>query len=292
MRYSRRIFQTIQNKRFNMKKLLFTAVLAGSIPLFSFANCKFEEALAYNYQNKRGSVAENEETMPAPKDSNMPTNNSMSMKAKQSQEDKDLLSKVQMKVKSGQFGNTSKIQVRVENKVVYLEGMADSQEMIDSLEEAVANVAGVKTVINTLKVSTMNKANSNEKKTENAKPMQNKTMEQPSYTNQNRYNQPKVSMNSEQEQKGNPVDSQQMKADKELKDQVHNELTNNWFSKNYSGIDIQVSNGIVFLHGEVGSQKDKSEIQNRIKGLKGVKRIENNITIKDGKSTDRKAAKG
>ncbi len=280
-----------------MKKLLFTAVLVGSIPLFSFANCKFEGALAYNYQNnqnKKGSFAENEETMPMQKNGSMPMNTSMSTKVKQSQEDKDLLTKVQMKVKSGQFGNTSKIQVRVENKVVYLEGMADSQEIIDSLEEAIVNVSGVKTVINTLKVSTMNKSNSNgTKASESIKPVQNKTMEQPGYTNQNRYNQPKVSMNSEQEQKANPaVDNQQMKADSQLKDQIHNELTNNWFSKNYPGIDVQVSNGIVFLNGEVGSQKDKSEIQNRIKGLKGVKRIENNISAKDHKSADHKSAKG
>lgn len=279
-----------------MKKSLLTAILVGSIPLFSFANCKFEEALAYNYQNnqnKRNSFAENDDTMPAPKNGNMPMNNSMSMKAKQSQEDKDLLSKVQMKVKSGQFGNTSKIQVRVENKVVYLEGMADSQEIIDSLEESIIDISGVKTVINTLKVSTMNKSNSNgNKANESARSTQNKTTEQSSYTNQNRYNQPKVSMNGTQEQKAMPVDNQQMKADSQLKDQVHNELTNNWFSKNYPGIDVQVSNGIVFLNGEVASQKDKSEIQNRIKGLKGVKRIENNISTKEHKSTDHKSAKG
>lgn len=63
-------------------------------------------------------------------------------------------------------------------------------------------------------------------------------------------------------------------SDAELKEEVNEKLSH------IPGITADVKNGVVILGGEVGDEVAKSAAEDALKGLKGVKSVQDNITVK------------
>ncbi|MGF6845200.1 hyperosmotically inducible protein [Chitinophaga sp. W3I9] len=63
-------------------------------------------------------------------------------------------------------------------------------------------------------------------------------------------------------------------SDEELKEEVNEKLSH------IPGITADVKNGVVILGGEVGDEVAKSAAEDALKGVKGVKSVQDNITVK------------
>ncbi len=78
--------------------------------------------------------------------------------------------------------------------------------------------------------------------------------------------------------KGNPADSAAtLETDKSLENQVQSVLKSD---KSFLGINAKVNAGIVTLTGSADNQAIKTKIESLIRGIKGVTKIENKITVK------------
>lgn len=67
--------------------------------------------------------------------------------------------------------------------------------------------------------------------------------------------------------------------DRAILEKIHDELSNNWFSKGYSSITYSVNDGVVDIRGTVKTQDDKSNIEANIRKINGVKNVRNDITV-------------
>ncbi len=64
-------------------------------------------------------------------------------------------------------------------------------------------------------------------------------------------------------------------ADKEIQENVTRQLQDN---KNYAGVSAEVNEGIVTLSGTCEGNDCAADIENNIKAVEGVKKVENNIS--------------
>lgn len=68
-------------------------------------------------------------------------------------------------------------------------------------------------------------------------------------------------------------------SDEEIAKSVSNIVNPGWFSSGYQSVSFNVSNGVVTLKGAVESKDAKDTIEQKVKKIDGVKRIDNQITI-------------
>lgn len=77
----------------------------------------------------------------------------------------------------------------------------------------------------------------------------------------------------------------------ELQNKVDSALKNNYVKKNYPTVSTEVFNGIVTLSGSVESDRDRQEIKDRILKIKGVRSIQDNLTIAPAQTSFRSTNK-
>ena len=77
--------------------------------------------------------------------------------------------------------------------------------------------------------------------------------------------------------------SDQTGSDKMLQQKVEDSLKNNYLKKNYSTVNARVYNGNVTLMGSVDSEQDRQDVENRIRSLKGVNNVNDQLQV--GSST-------
>lgn len=69
-------------------------------------------------------------------------------------------------------------------------------------------------------------------------------------------------------------------SDKDLEKNVRDALSGNWLSTNYKDVQVVVSNGSVTLSGYVQSDKDKSDAEDKVRKIAGVRNVRNQIEVK------------
>jgi osmotically-inducible protein OsmY len=92
-------------------------------------------------------------------------------------------------------------------------------------------------------------------------------------TNQNNYQYQQDQQDSNFQQTPRTV------MDDEIARDIHGVLNPSWISSGYPDVSFDVKNGIVNLRGVVDSNKEKIKIEQSIKSIDGVKRVNNTISI-------------
>ncbi len=80
-------------------------------------------------------------------------------------------------------------------------------------------------------------------------------------------------------------------SDQEIAKNVSDALSSGWLSKGFEKVSFDVNNGVVVLSGSVGSIDDKSKIEDQIKKIKGVRQVNNQITVNGEKASDKETKK-
>jgi osmotically-inducible protein OsmY len=99
----------------------------------------------------------------------------------------------------------------------------------------------------------------------------NETMSNDGY-----YNKDNNQMNNNYE---NQRRDQKPNSDFEIGKRIHEKLNSGWFSKGFNGVSFRVINGDVILRGNVDTIDDKNKVEDSIRKIDGVKRINNQIRI-------------
>ena len=77
-----------------------------------------------------------------------------------------------------------------------------------------------------------------------------------------------------------PQDYASSEQDRQLNAKIHDKLSGGIFSKGFDQVVIKTTNGVVVLTGTVGALDDIQKVQDQIKGVDGVKSINNQLTVK------------
>lgn len=72
-------------------------------------------------------------------------------------------------------------------------------------------------------------------------------------------------------------------SDDEITRRVEEKLKSDLWSKKIENANFQVSFGVVTLYGEVKTKSDRDRIVNEIRKLNGVRGIDNQITVQNGR---------
>lgn len=148
----------------------------------------------------------------------------------------------------------------VNNGVVTLNGSVDKQDDKSKIEAEVKKINGVKQVDNKITVGAAQKAA--------AAYYKPSSMTADSAT--------KMAKN----EKKFSQDIAASDLDRQLNSKIRDKLSNNWVSKNYDHITLKTTNGVVTVTGTVDSQDDIKKINDTIKGIDGVKSVNNQLTAK------------
>ena len=73
-------------------------------------------------------------------------------------------------------------------------------------------------------------------------------------------------------------------SDQHIREKINDELTNTWFSKKYTNVKAEVSDGQVTLTGVVDSQSDLKAVEDRIKNIPGIKLVRNHLQVMASKN--------
>lgn len=68
-------------------------------------------------------------------------------------------------------------------------------------------------------------------------------------------------------------------SDQEVNREIRKALGSGWFSKGFDGVSFHVQNGNVNLRGTVDSIESKEKIEEKVKSIKGIATVTNNITV-------------
>lgn len=71
----------------------------------------------------------------------------------------------------------------------------------------------------------------------------------------------------------------QNSSNQDINQQIREALSSGWFSRGYENVSYDVNNGVVNLRGTVETAKNKTDVEDRIKKINGVRQINNNITV-------------
>ncbi|MBA3815548.1 MAG: BON domain-containing protein [Parachlamydiaceae bacterium] len=74
-------------------------------------------------------------------------------------------------------------------------------------------------------------------------------------------------------------DSSQQVSDQDIDKKIHDLIDSGVFSKGYPNVTSRVNNGNVTLSGSVNSQDDKVKIEDGVRKIKGVRQLNNQITV-------------
>lgn len=80
-------------------------------------------------------------------------------------------------------------------------------------------------------------------------------------------------------EKNYPKDQYKTENDRHINSKIRNKVTG-WFTDNYKDIVIRTSDGIVVIEGFVITKDDQKKLNDELKEIDGVKRIENNTHLK------------
>ncbi|GAB4226367.1 MAG: hypothetical protein Tsb0021_02260 [Chlamydiales bacterium] len=69
-------------------------------------------------------------------------------------------------------------------------------------------------------------------------------------------------------------------SDQDIKRKIEKELKGGWFSSSYKNINIEINDGVVTVTGIVENTSDMKEVEDRIKNIKGVQMLKNNLVTK------------
>ena len=198
------------------------------------------------------------------------------------EQDKVILRKVREAL-SGQRGiDTRIIVIRVIDGKVSMEGRASSEQESRQLESIIRNVSGVGVIENRL-VPIRN----------NPPGQRNVSERMGSYTSQLETSVTRERMNSNRSLDRNAQDrnaannrsdsdSDLDADDQELLNQVQAALKGNGSTKNYShNVRASVDDGTVTLDGRVRSEEERSDVRNRVRKIKDVDDIDDNLEIND-----------
>jgi osmotically-inducible protein OsmY len=86
-----------------------------------------------------------------------------------------------------------------------------------------------------------------------------------------------------EQQKGSDKSAQ--KSDQEIASKIRDKISSGWFAKGFDQVNVQVNNGNVTLQGFVNTQEDKDKVEKEVRNIDGVKNINNQITVQQGKET-------
>lgn len=76
-------------------------------------------------------------------------------------------------------------------------------------------------------------------------------------------------------------------SDKDLTKKIHEEIKAGWFSEGFEQVKVRVDEGRVTLFGSVKKAHDKNYLEERVKEIKGVKGVYNQLEVKEeGKRVD------
>ncbi|KAF3362220.1 hypothetical protein PHSC3_001287 [Chlamydiales bacterium STE3] len=97
--------------------------------------------------------------------------------------------------------------------------------------------------------------------------------------------------------KGEPLnsfaknDTYSNETDRRLGEKVRNAIKGGWFSKGYEQVQLDVNNGIVTLRGFVATLDDRKKVEDAVKDVDGVNKVQNNLNIQapQDKSSDNAA---
>ncbi len=74
-------------------------------------------------------------------------------------------------------------------------------------------------------------------------------------------------------------EAQVRRLDTELAEKIYNRLRNEWPSKGYKYLNVKVNNGVVSLTGVVEKESDKRKVEEKIKNMTGVRRLNVNLQV-------------
>ncbi|MEC7839777.1 MAG: BON domain-containing protein [Chlamydiota bacterium] len=158
--------------------------------------------------------------------------------------DRELQKRVNDILNGGWFTtNYPKARATVRNGIVTLDGKVEDSDAKDSLENKVAELAGVKAINNNVMI--------------------NNSKEDDSSNGYNNSDQKKVKL-----------------SDRELQRKVNATLNAGWFYRSYPNVGAKASSGTVILNGTVKTLQDKQAVEKELQNLPGVNEIENNIEVK------------
>ncbi|MBA3602577.1 MAG: BON domain-containing protein [Parachlamydiaceae bacterium] len=67
--------------------------------------------------------------------------------------------------------------------------------------------------------------------------------------------------------------------DTELAEKIYHKFRNEWSSKGYKYLNVKVNNGVVSLTGLVEKESDKRKVEENIKNMAGVRRLNINLQV-------------
>lgn len=203
--------------------------------------------------------------------------------------------------------NGDRIQIKVNNGVVFLRGDVDEEEEKQDIADAVKTIRGVRDVQIELRTpSSQSYQRQQQPQSYRFSPSWDDNLayeeldeefvteefdQRPASTQQQNMNrrtfdQDKRAMDQrrspleERRQMAAQKDGEPILNDNEIKEKIVDKLTNTWIRKKYEGIQVDVRNQQVTLRGTVDSPSDLSEIENRIHQIPEVKSINNEIKVK------------
>jgi osmotically-inducible protein OsmY len=77
-----------------------------------------------------------------------------------------------------------------------------------------------------------------------------------------------------------PQDSAATAQDRELNAKIRSKLEGGWFSKGFETVTIKTTNGDVVITGTVPKTEDIQKVSDRIKDIKGIKSLTNQLTAR------------
>jgi osmotically-inducible protein OsmY len=137
----------------------------------------------------------------------------------------------------------------VQNGNVNLRGTVDSVESKEKIEEKVKSIKGIATVTNNITVV----------ESGNAKIASDNDLEK----SENKY----------------PQDFAATYADRQLNARIRDKVSGGWLSKGYETLVLKTANGIVIITGNVKKPEEVQKITQELKGIEGVKAVNNQLTI-------------
>lgn len=166
----------------------------------------------------------------------------------------------------------------VANGNVILRGSVDSVEKKNKAEEIVRKIDGVKQVDNQIVVGDVNlkNANRNDSSYKNDNAYKNDNNYRNNNSNGNSYSEDQLKKSEIRFTKDTAVTAQ----DRQINAKVRDKLSNGWFSKGYEAIVVETSNGVVVISGTVDKFDDVQKINDELKSVDGVRRVDNRVSVK------------
>ena len=165
--------------------------------------------------------------------------------------DQEIYQKIQEKLNSGWFSKGfESVSFGVRNGDVLLRGSVETIEDKNKVEDNVRKVDGVRRINNQIRID---KESANDYK----------------------------DTQLQDSEKKYPHDQASNQQDRQINAKIRDKLGNGWFSKGYDNIEIKTTNGTVMLSGTVDNTDEIQKINNQIKEIEGVRKVDIQLSVKN-----------